>query len=172
MNHNRLDPIALSSLKPHLYSLDPDRPAPLVRCPYCPTSKTLFRKMMPPHYVPGSAVGQMPRTCKGSGQRFVVDVSVTRWVQLVAGALESWKDETDPDTRRAGAFGRGGRRQGRVMRKPQPPQTVPVFRPVAHVPAAVLSGEDCSCPRCQHPVLFEAASRALAPPRGAVLPAV
>ncbi|WP_194894717.1 hypothetical protein [Catenulispora pinisilvae] len=107
----------------------PNNPAS-IKCPWCDKWLKLKRRMLPVHQ--DFAVfdeNETPRAnghnnrCPGSAQRFELE-PIADWMRRFVDG------EAEVAPRRAGAFGPGNRRQGRVMRKPTPPVPVPVCRPL------------------------------------------
>ena len=115
-------PIPTSKLLPQNVWLQPDRPAQIC-CPWCNKWFRLKRRMLPKHE---DFAKFDPETdlCPGTYQLFELE-PIGAWVKRYQDGLA----QVGP--RRAGAFGRGGMRQGRVVAKPSPPVPVPVCRAIA-----------------------------------------
>jgi hypothetical protein len=118
-----LPALAVSSLKPHEYDLDPACIS--LVCPTCRTwvpinkPETLRPKLVPHHTE--TAGTEDPSRCRGSHRLVVIDVDVKRWRRR----LEEGVAETD------------GRRSHRVTRKPK----VAVAPAVMHILSPLLDAK-------------------------------
>ncbi|MFD6372639.1 hypothetical protein ACFWGM_37315, partial [Streptomyces roseolus] len=105
---SHLPPLAVSSLQPHEYDLDPACIS--LVCPSCRTwvpirvaqTENATAKLVPHHTEPAGT--EDPVRCPGSHRLVTIDVTVARWSRR----LEEGVAETN------------GRRSNRVTRKPQP----------------------------------------------------